>query len=210
LEAVSGVEDVSVSLSTNMAKVTYLTNSTTKESLREAIENVGYEVAEEHVLDTEEGEISEDRLERLLHQQERQVTARKQAFLWSLAGTCPILIMTMILPHLPHEAGLEKVLHKEVRIGHFKVLLEALILWILCTPIQFGSGWSFFKTSYLNLKQGVMGMDVLVVVGGIIPDNDIPLLKEIGVAEVFTPGSSLPTISEWLEKALDNRERAAE
>ena len=165
LEAVSGVEDVSVSLSTNMAKVTYLTNSTTKESLREAIENVGYEVAEEHVLNTEEGEISEDRLERLLHQQERQVTARKQAFLWSLAGTCPILIMTMILPHLPHEAGLEKVLHKEVRIGHFKVLLEALILWILCTPIQFGSGWSFFKTSYLNLKQGVMGMDVLVAVG---------------------------------------------
>jgi methylmalonyl-CoA mutase C-terminal domain/subunit len=31
--------------------------------------------------------------------------------------------------------------------------------------------------------------DVLVVGGGVIPDADIPFLKESGIAEVFTPGT---------------------
>ena len=30
--------------------------------------------------------------------------------------------------------------------------------------------------------------DVLVTVGGIIPDDDVPALKEAGVAEIFGPG----------------------
>lgn len=51
--------------------------------------------------------------------------------------------------------------------------------------------------------------DVLVVCGGIIPDADIPKLKELGVAAVFTPGSPLSQISDWLEQALDERERQA-
>ncbi len=48
--------------------------------------------------------------------------------------------------------------------------------------------------------------DVLVLVGGIIPEADIPVLKSEGVAEVFTPGASLPSIGEWLAAALDERE----
>ncbi|GIU90217.1 MAG: methylmalonyl-CoA mutase [Acidimicrobiia bacterium] len=48
--------------------------------------------------------------------------------------------------------------------------------------------------------------DVLVFVGGIIPDPDIPVLRAHGVAEVFTPGTPLPTITGWLESALDARE----
>jgi methylmalonyl-CoA mutase C-terminal domain/subunit len=50
--------------------------------------------------------------------------------------------------------------------------------------------------------------DVLVIVGGIIPDADIPRLKELGVAAVFPPGSPLPVIGEWLSDALDQREEA--
>ncbi len=49
--------------------------------------------------------------------------------------------------------------------------------------------------------------DVLVIVGGIIPEDDIAPLMELGVGAVFTPGSSLPAISSWLEKALDQREQ---
>lgn len=52
--------------------------------------------------------------------------------------------------------------------------------------------------------------DVLVLVGGIIPEADIPVLKEHGVAAVFTPGTPLPTIGEWLEDALDAREEGAD
>jgi methylmalonyl-CoA mutase C-terminal domain/subunit len=43
-------------------------------------------------------------------------------------------------------------------------------------------------------------------VGGIIPAPDIPVLKEMGVAEVFTPGAPLPAIGAWLGEALDERE----
>jgi methylmalonyl-CoA mutase, C-terminal domain len=48
--------------------------------------------------------------------------------------------------------------------------------------------------------------DVLVFGGGVIPGPDIARLKEIGVAEVFTPGSSLGAICTWLEEALDARD----
>jgi methylmalonyl-CoA mutase C-terminal domain/subunit len=48
----------------------------------------------------------------------------------------------------------------------------------------------------------------LVIVGGIIPDADIPQLKGLGVGEVFPPGTPLPSIGEWLADALDKREEA--
>jgi methylmalonyl-CoA mutase C-terminal domain/subunit len=45
------------------------------------------------------------------------------------------------------------------------------------------------------------GMEnVLLVVGGIIPDEDIPGLKQAGVAEVFRPGASTQTIVEFIRK----------
>jgi methylmalonyl-CoA mutase C-terminal domain/subunit len=42
--------------------------------------------------------------------------------------------------------------------------------------------------------------DILLVVGGIIPDEDIPGLKQAGVAEVFQPGASTQTIVEFIRK----------
>ena len=50
--------------------------------------------------------------------------------------------------------------------------------------------------------------DVLVFGGGIIPDADIPKLKELGVGNLFTPGAKLSSITDWLEAALDERESA--
>src|ERR1700728_2514158 len=44
--------------------------------------------------------------------------------------------------------------------------------------------------------------DVLVICGGIIPDQDIPILKQGGVAAVFTPGTPLGEIARFLENAL--------
>ena len=40
--------------------------------------------------------------------------------------------------------------------------------------------------------------DIVVIGGGIIPEDDIPLLKEIGVARVFTPGARTTEIVEWV------------
>ena len=40
--------------------------------------------------------------------------------------------------------------------------------------------------------------DVLVLGGGVIPDVDIPFLKENGIAEVFTPGTPTSTVIEFI------------
>ena len=42
--------------------------------------------------------------------------------------------------------------------------------------------------------------DIQVIAGGIIPEKDIPGLKEIGIAEVFLPGSSTQNIVQWIQK----------
>jgi methylmalonyl-CoA mutase, C-terminal domain len=48
--------------------------------------------------------------------------------------------------------------------------------------------------------------DVLVFGGGIIPEADISKLKEQGVAAIFTPGTPMQVIVDWLAGALDERE----
>jgi len=50
--------------------------------------------------------------------------------------------------------------------------------------------------------------DVLVFGGGIIPDADISPLKEQGVAAIFTPGTPMQAIVDWLAGALDGREQS--
>ena len=42
--------------------------------------------------------------------------------------------------------------------------------------------------------------DVVVTVGGTIPNQDIPELKELGVAEVFTPGAPTQAIIDFIER----------
>jgi methylmalonyl-CoA mutase, C-terminal domain len=42
--------------------------------------------------------------------------------------------------------------------------------------------------------------DIVVIGGGIIPEDDIPLLKEMGVAEVFTPGAATTQIVDWVRQ----------
>jgi methylmalonyl-CoA mutase, C-terminal domain len=44
--------------------------------------------------------------------------------------------------------------------------------------------------------------DVVVTVGGTIPSQDIPELKELGVAEVFTPGAPTQDIIDFLRGAV--------
>ena len=41
--------------------------------------------------------------------------------------------------------------------------------------------------------------------GGIIPDDDIPRLKELGVSEIFTPGSSTQDIVQWIRQHIQPR-----
>ena len=45
--------------------------------------------------------------------------------------------------------------------------------------------------------------DILVTVGGTIPSDDIPPLKELGVAEVFTPGAPTTAIVDFIQGAVE-------
>jgi len=45
--------------------------------------------------------------------------------------------------------------------------------------------------------------DVLVVAGGTIPHDDIAALKELGVAEVFTPGAPTQAIVDFIRSAVE-------
>ena len=50
--------------------------------------------------------------------------------------------------------------------------------------------------------------DVVITVGGTIPADDVPQLKELGVAEVFTPGAPTDDIVEFIRSAAGERSPA--
>jgi len=47
--------------------------------------------------------------------------------------------------------------------------------------------------------------DIVVFGGGIIPDDDIRALRDAGLAAIFTPGSSLSDIADWVEANVAGR-----
>ncbi|TMK88873.1 MAG: cobalamin B12-binding domain-containing protein [Actinobacteria bacterium] len=54
----------------------------------------------------------------------------------------------------------------------------------------------------VNLLREQGAEDVVVTVGGTIPAEDIPELKKLGVAEIFTPGSSTQQIIDFIRGAV--------
>ena len=77
-------------------------------------------------------------------------------------------------------------------------------------------GLSLLSGAHMTLVPRIMKLlaergagEMLVVCGGIIPDADIPVLRQAGVAQVFTPGAPLQGIADWLASTLDERESAA-
>jgi methylmalonyl-CoA mutase, C-terminal domain len=60
----------------------------------------------------------------------------------------------------------------------------------------------------VELLRGQGAGDIVVCGGGIIPDVDIPRLKEAGIRTIFTPGSSLREIVDWVNTNV--RPRAGE
>lgn len=63
------------------------------------------------------------------------------------------------------------------------------------------------RLTELLRQQG--GEDIIVFVGGIIPDEDIPGLQAAGIAAVFTPGTSLEAIVAWVRDHIKPRGVAA-
>ncbi len=79
---------------------------------------------------------------------------------------------------------------------------------IVATAVQEDAdaiGLSILSGAHMTLFARVLELlrerdagDILVFGGGIVPDADIPELKSLGVAEIFTPGASTPSIVDWV------------
>src|SRR5690606_21696670 len=74
-------------------------------------------------------------------------------------------------------------------------------------------GLSILSGAHMTLFKRVLELlaerdasDIVVFGGGIIPDADIPLLEEMGVAKVFTPGASMQEIVAWVATLRDRAE----
>jgi len=83
---------------------------------------------------------------------------------------------------------------------------------IVATAIQEDAdaiGLSVLSGAHMTLFRRVLELlrerdaaDIVVFGGGIIPEADVPELKEMGVAAIFTPGASTLTIVDWVRANL--------
>jgi methylmalonyl-CoA mutase, C-terminal domain len=73
-------------------------------------------------------------------------------------------------------------------------------------------GMSILSGAHMHICPRVMDLlrekgldDVLVVVGGIIPDVDIPKLRDIGIKGIFLPGTSMQGIIDFIREHVRAR-----
>jgi methylmalonyl-CoA mutase C-terminal domain/subunit len=105
------------------------------------------------------------------------------------------------------DAGME-VIYLGLRVTPEQIVQAAIqedvdVVGLSCLS---GAHMSLFPATVDILrKQGLK--DMVVIVGGIIPEKDIPQLKEAGIAEVFGPGTSIDKIAKFIEAKAEGRVR---
>lgn len=109
-----------------------------------------------------------------------------------------------------HDRG-AKVIARALRDAGFEVIYTGLHQTpaaIVDAAIQEDAdviGVSILSGAHLTLFAEIMNKlkdlnvsDITVFGGGIIPEGDIPDLKAMGVAEIFTPGTPTAAVVEWV------------
>ncbi|WP_370093162.1 cobalamin B12-binding domain-containing protein [Streptacidiphilus sp. MAP12-20] len=113
-----------------------------------------------------------------------------------------------------HDRG-AKVIARALRDAGMEVIYTGLHQTpeqIVDTAIQEdadGIGLSILSGAHMTLCAKVVELlrerdaaDIVVFGGGIIPDGDIPQLKALGVAAIFTPGTPTRDVVSWVESNL--------
>jgi methylmalonyl-CoA mutase, C-terminal domain len=77
-------------------------------------------------------------------------------------------------------------------------------------------GLSILSGAHMHICPRIMALlhekgldDVLVVVGGIIPDVDIPRLNEIGITGIFLPGTPMQQVVDFISRQTRSRVASA-
>jgi methylmalonyl-CoA mutase C-terminal domain/subunit len=78
-------------------------------------------------------------------------------------------------------------------------------------------GLSILSGTHLSICEELMEKmrrenlrDVLVLVGGIIPKKDVNRLKNIGITQVFRPGSKMVEIASFIENEISRRDEVSD
>jgi len=73
-------------------------------------------------------------------------------------------------------------------------------------------GMSILSGAHLEILPGIMELlreeglnDIVVIVGGIIPESDRQPLLDLGISGVFGPGTSTSAIAEFIETKIEER-----
>src|SRR5450759_3122501 len=116
-----------------------------------------------------------------------------------------------------HDRG-AKVVARALRDGGIEVIYTGLPQTpdqIVETTIQEDAdavGLSVLSGAHMTLFQRVVDLlkergadDVVVFGGGIVPEADLPLLEQMGVARIFTPGATTKEIVEWVVANVGER-----
>ncbi|MCU0607830.1 MAG: heavy metal translocating P-type ATPase [Candidatus Edwardsbacteria bacterium] len=145
LQGSNGVVSASVNLATERATVSYIPGGIGPDGIRRAIVDAGYDAPAEAASDPQAaaGQSAQE-LERA-----RLYRWTKRRFLVALAFAVPVFLggMHMVFRFLPHW------------------LADPRLLLLLATPVQFFSGWPFYRGLAASIRRRSADMDVLVAVG---------------------------------------------
>ncbi len=144
IKKTEGVTSVAVNLATEKVTVEYDSDVVSLSVIKKQIIDLGYKVFEV------EKETSQDR--------EREAREREMKKLTNDFILAAILTTIVMIGSLPHMIG---------EWGHWvpEILTMPLTLLLLTTPVQFISGWRFYKGAYAALSHGASDMNVLVAMG---------------------------------------------
>ena len=107
-----------------------------------------------------------------------------------------------VVAHALRDAGFE-VIYTGIRNPPERIVCAAIdedvdVLGLSCLS---GAHLKLF-TKVMDLLGEKNARDIAVIGGGIVPADDIAVLKAAGIKEVFTPGTPLKTITDWVEAHL--------
>ena len=107
-----------------------------------------------------------------------------------------------IIARALRDAGME-VLYTGLRKTPESIVLAAIQEDVDCIGLSILSGaHNALVPRIVALLKEQRAEDILLVLGGTIPQADVPGLKEIGVAEVFGPGTPLDAIVDFLRARM--------
>jgi methylmalonyl-CoA mutase C-terminal domain/subunit len=150
----------------------------------------------------------------------RRTSSTRCPTLTDMAGKAPLRVV-VAKPGLDgHDRG-AKVVARALRDAGVEVVYTGLHQTpeqVVETAIQEDAdaiGLSILSGAHMTLFRKVIdllaernALDITVFGGGIIPDADIPVLEQMGVAKIFTPGATTQDIVAWVHSTLEAQQPA--